>query len=385
MSVECKKICVLPNDPLKAYKKKGEIKYGYFNPHNFFDEVHVISLFDNEVDENDVKMLAGDKILKIHKIGKANLSNYKKFEEPVQELIRRIDPLIIRSFNPRIQGWLAVKASKKLKIPIIVSLHTNYDERRDHLKKKMRFFSFLKSLYGKRAWERFVLENSDAIICVYEFIVPYAKRLGGKNIRVIYNKVSLDRFSPDVEKKFNVEKPTILSVGNLIDQKNQIYLLEAIKGMDARLILIGDGPNRAKLQKFIQKNGLEEKAELIPSVPNSELGAYYTSCNIYAQALENLGGISIPVLEAMACGLPVVISKHAADYSEIIDDAVYSVENSGNAFRDAFVEILENSKLRNGLRAKSQDIIKKIHGKNMEDAELSLYKKHMDADRLKDR
>ena len=385
MNVECKKICVLPNDSLKAYVKKGEIKYGYFNPHNFFDEVHVISLFDNEVDEKDVKILAGDKILKIHKIGKANLTNYKKFEGPVQELIRKINPLIIRSFNPRIQGWLAVNASKKLKIPIVVSLHTNYDEGRDHLRKKMRFFTFLKSLYGKKAWEKWVLQNSDEIICVYESIVPYAKRLGGKNISVIYNKVHLDSFSPDTEKKFQVEKPTILSVGNLIDQKNQVYLLEAIKDMDARLILIGDGPNRTKVQKFIQKNGLEKKTELIPSVPNSKLGAYYTSCNIYAQVLENLGGIPIPVLEAMACGLPVVISKHTADYSEIIDDSVYSVENSGDAFRDAFMEILENAEIRNGLRAKSQDIIKKIHGKNMEDAELSLYKKHMNLDRLKDR
>ena len=44
------KLCVFPNDALKDYFKKGEIKYGYFNPCDFFDEVHVISLFDNEIE-----------------------------------------------------------------------------------------------------------------------------------------------------------------------------------------------------------------------------------------------------------------------------------------------------------------------------------------------
>ena len=54
-----KKICVFPNDALKDYFDKGEIKHGYFNPQNFFDEVHVISLFENEIKSEKVAELAG--------------------------------------------------------------------------------------------------------------------------------------------------------------------------------------------------------------------------------------------------------------------------------------------------------------------------------------
>ena len=43
------KLCVFPNDPLKSYYIKGEIKDRYFNPKNFFDEVHVISFIENEI------------------------------------------------------------------------------------------------------------------------------------------------------------------------------------------------------------------------------------------------------------------------------------------------------------------------------------------------
>ena len=64
-----KKICVFPNDPLKSYFKKGEIKPRYFNPKNIFDEVHVISLFDDDIEEEKVKTVAGDALFKIHVVG----------------------------------------------------------------------------------------------------------------------------------------------------------------------------------------------------------------------------------------------------------------------------------------------------------------------------
>src|SRR5690242_16738010 len=103
------KICIFPNDSLLAYYEKGEIKERYFNPKNIFDEVHVISLFDDEIEAEIVKSLGGTAKLKIHRLGKVNLSNYKSFEEKVTTLVQEIKPSVIRSFNPLVQGWLATR------------------------------------------------------------------------------------------------------------------------------------------------------------------------------------------------------------------------------------------------------------------------------------
>jgi len=103
------KLCVFPNDSILSYYNKGEIKEGYFNPLNFFDEIHVISLFDQEIQEDKIKKIAGNAILKIHKLGKVNLSNYKSFEQKIISLVSTINPSLIRAFNPRVQGWLAAK------------------------------------------------------------------------------------------------------------------------------------------------------------------------------------------------------------------------------------------------------------------------------------
>ena len=69
------KLCVFSNDPIISYYNKGEIKPRYFNPNNFFDEIHIISFIDNDIDSSKVQTLAGDAILHIHPVGKLNTFN----------------------------------------------------------------------------------------------------------------------------------------------------------------------------------------------------------------------------------------------------------------------------------------------------------------------
>lgn len=369
-----KKICVLPNDSLRAYVEKGEIKHGYFNPCNFFDEVHVISLFNNEVGSEEVARLAGSKRLLVHHLGRANLSNYRFYEKSVTDLIARIDPLVIRAFNPHIQGWLGTKSARTLGKPIVISLHTNYDQQRSQSWRTGKYLQFLKRLFFSRVIEPYCLRNADAIICVYRFIVPYAERMGAHNPKVIYNRVHLDRFSPKAVPALEGDMPLILSVGGLIDQRNHTYILEAVRDMNVRLLIIGDGPNRPKLDEYIERENLKERVRIIRSVPNDRLAGYYTSADIFALPLVNLGGVSITVLEAMACGLPVVMSRRTEGTSEVVDDAIYFVDNESGGFKAAFERILADKNLKKELKNKSIGAIREIEGSKMEERELAVYK-----------
>ena len=62
------KICIFPNDPLIAYYKKGEIKDRYYNPCELFNEVHIISFTDIDIEEFKVQSLVGNAKLKIHSV-----------------------------------------------------------------------------------------------------------------------------------------------------------------------------------------------------------------------------------------------------------------------------------------------------------------------------
>ena len=371
------KLCVFPNDPLNAYYEKGEIKERYFNPQNWFEEIHVISLFDNEVESEKIQKLAGNAILKIHNFGKVNLSNYKSYEKKIIEKISEINPQIIRAFNPRVQGWLATKASQKLDIPVVISLHTNYDQQTQLAKKQGSYFQFLKYKYASNQLEKFSLQNSDAIICVYEFIAQYAKKMGGSNIQVIYNKIDPEKFSTSIEKKIVFNKPTIISVGRLIKQNNRKYIIEAVRDLDIELLIIGDGPQFNEMNQLIHSLDLAKKVRIIKRIPNEELAQYYLAADIFALPKEDLDGIAMPFLEAMACGLPVVTTKHSDSYSEITDKAAVFVENIPEEFHKAFKEILSNPDYKKQLVTKSLEVAKLINGDVMEEKELQLYKRLM--------
>ena len=113
------KLCVFPNDPLRSYYEKGEIKERYFNPNNIFDEIHVISFIDSDIDEESIKKIGGNARLKIHSVGKINIKNKDKNKEKILKLIKSINPSIIRAYNPRIEGWFAAYCAQKLRIPVV--------------------------------------------------------------------------------------------------------------------------------------------------------------------------------------------------------------------------------------------------------------------------
>lgn len=73
------KICIFPNDPLIAYYNKGEIKDRYYNPENFFDEVHFITLTDQDIEAAKIQKIAGKAKIVIHSVGKINIKNRKKY------------------------------------------------------------------------------------------------------------------------------------------------------------------------------------------------------------------------------------------------------------------------------------------------------------------
>ena len=130
------KICIFPNDPIISYYEKGEIKERYFNPKNLFDEVHIISFTDIDVEEEKIQKIAGNAKLIIHTVGKINIKNRKKEISKVLKIVKKINPDVIRAYNSLIQGWCAAHIAQELEIPFYVSLHTQYDYNRQLAKKK---------------------------------------------------------------------------------------------------------------------------------------------------------------------------------------------------------------------------------------------------------
>ena len=371
------KLCVFSNDPIISYFNKGEIKSRYFNPGNIFDEIHIITFIDDDIDSSKVKMLAGNATLKIYSMGNLNTLNLKNKKEKILDLVKEINPDVIRAYNSKLEGWLAAYCSKKLCKPFFVSIHAQYDGYRKLMRKK-NFSKYLILQYSRKFIEPFVLKNADKITGVYKIIESYIYDIIKQQPEILYNKIELDRFKPKQKRIFN-KKPIILSVSRLTSQKNHHIIIQAIKNLDVHLQIIGDGELLYSLQKLVKELSVENKVSFIKSVNNNEIQTYYQSADIFALAYDpKIEGVPIPVLEALASGMPIVIPEPEQGYSDGLEDAALFAKLDSDSFKEQFIKIIDDKECREILCVNAIKKSRHFDTNNIENREKEIYQELID-------
>jgi glycosyltransferase involved in cell wall biosynthesis len=358
------RLVVLPADPLYKYYAKGEIKAGYWNPCGLFDEVHILSLAPSDIAAEKVQTLVGEARLHIHAIGRPSMWTLPFYFGKVRRLIAECNPDLIRAHGPWHTGSLAVHAGRSLDIPTVVSVHSDRDAQRRHEPSLL--------LHMVRPLENYTLRNASVVLCVSDYLHGYARRHGARRTYTVYNKVYGQVFARKVIHRR--EGPLkILSVMRLDRAKFPECLIDAISSLpDVQLKLIGQGELEGALHRQVARLGLRERVEFVRQVPNSEIHAHYHQADIFAMAT-HYEGFCIPVLEAMAAGLPVVASA-TGPIPEVVADAGWIVEKEPAAFTRALAELAANPDRREALAAAGVQRARDVDGVRMEEREGQLYK-----------
>lgn len=388
MPQQHRRLLVFPNDALREYLVKGEVKERYFNPMDLFDEVHVLVLARRDVDAADVRALAGRARLTIHAIGKLrpwNPFSWWALRCRAREIVAAVQPSIIRGYNPIWHGALAVACGRALHIPVVLSLHIDYDELRWlPLRHAFGFFvrrprmlvAHLLLALTSAVTERYCLTRATAVICVSQFLTRYAERHGARSPRVIFNRVSVAKFSRQTPLRSGIARPLrVLTVGRLDPQKQHDVLLRALVGCDAALTIIGDGPLRDALASLAERLGVANRVRWIASVPHRDIARHFWEADAYACA-SRFEGFGIGILEAMATGLPVVVADKEP-MPEILGGTGIVVLRRSEAFRTAFVTLAGDGDLRRRLGAAATARATTLDGAVMEEREAAVYRSIM--------
>lgn len=241
-------------------------------------------------------------------------------------------------------------------LPYLISLR-GADVPSDEVKR------FAKQYRVLRPFIRWLWHDADALVAVSNGLREYALETTSEApITVIPNAIELSEFIPPRHR--NHEGPVrLLFVGRFNAFKNVETLLEAAarlknKGVDNfELQLIGEGEQRANLERLTVENELTKHVRFLGWVARDSIVNYYRQADLFVTAT-TWEGMPNTVLEAMACGLPVVASR-ASGLEELVHEGIngYLVPiNDPAALADRLADLVENPYERQRMGKESRKV-----------------------------
>lgn len=241
------------------------------------------------------------------------------------------------------------------KTRIILVNHTHLTESRRYLRKlqgeslpRIIKVSLLSHLF------RFLLTRASAIVAVSEDVASDFSRkfnIPKREIKVIYNPIDMDEIR--LKSKEGVEHPwfrqtgvkVIISVGRLVKSKDYSTLLRAFavvrERIPCKLVILGEGPERERLENLARNLGIADDVWIPGFVDNPY--KYISRCSVFV--LSSLfEGFPLALVEALACGVPVVSTNCKAGPREILDEGKYGRLVEKGSYEEMAEAILESMK-----------------------------------------
>ena len=149
----------------------------------------------------------------------------------------------------------------------------------------------------------------------------YSEKLKDKKVKCVYIPNSINFFP---QEKAKLETENLISIGRLSHEKGYLDLIDIFKELhekypDSKLNIIGDGPDRKKIEKKIRDNKLEDYIILHGFQEKEYINKYLEKSSVYIMTsyTESFG---LVLLEAFAYGIPCVAYSSAEGANEIISD-----------------------------------------------------------------
>lgn len=347
---EIKKLLVIIPDRLSRIVAKGSIIDRYYNPGEFFDEVHILMTNDDRPDEAIIQKTVGRAQLFIYRLPcsswdflgaclwKAHPAFYKALK-----LAQEINPHLVRCYGSGMNVALARRIKQKLGVPYVVSLHMNPDvDVRPPAQALIRrvFKSFV------RKTERQGLSEADLVLPVYQSIVPYLDRIGVRNYRVAYNVLNPAHFKRKTD--YELKAPVrIVCVGRQMHGKNPSNILKAVSRLEnCHLTFFGDGILRDDLVKLSNELGISSRVTFRESVSNDLLCATLSDFDIFVNH-SDFWEFSKSIQEALYAGLPVLTNYLKGNQvPELTDDICLRVENTVEGYHSGLERLMRDRALR---------------------------------------
>lgn len=233
-----------------------------------------------------------------------------RYTGAAQEVLRTLD--VLHAHQPALSGWLAVRYGRRYNLPVICTAHTRYDllavTRLPFL--PLSFYRTVLRLYMgwfTRRCDLLTVSTPQAAQVMYDLGAARPIAVVPVGIETTAYRCPQRRLT---RQNLGLPENATLSlfVGRLEPEKNLPFLLEALarpEAGDTCLLLVGEGPERRRLETLSAQVGLNGRVHFAGHVGAADLPDYIAMADVFVTA-SRIEIMPLTVMEALAGGLPIV-------------------------------------------------------------------------------
>lgn len=271
-------------------------------------------------------------------LGKLPVLNQKQvidgLERRLAEIIPAIRPDVLHAHSPSLNAIAALRAGKKFGIPVVYEVRAFWEDAAvDHGTATENGLRYRLT----RALESYALKRADAVTTICEGLRRdiVARGIPADKITVIPNAVDIDKFAvggvadQDLKAKLGLADARLIGfIGSFYAYEGLDILLRAVPALsaerpDLRVLLVGGGPEDARLRQMAKDLGISDKVVFTGRVPHDQVQKYYDLLDVlvYPRLSMRLTDLVTPLkpLEAMAQGRVLAASDVGGHLELIVD------------------------------------------------------------------
>ena len=334
-------------------------------------DLHIIAIDDKNIITNRFGAA-------VHFIKRKDVRGATYFYYPLlfRKKILSIHPDIIH-----VQGYAryySIALALMKKYPMILTLHANISEELGYrLSPSLKQYISLKI---EPYLEKRLLKKAERVIVPSPHMKEYFGALKNK-IDVIPNGVDFEEIQNSGRVKEDIIRPAILFMGRLEKIKGVDILIRSIPFVvclipDIHLYIAGSGEEESELKYLVKKLDIEENVTFLGFISGDEKWSYYKAIDLcVVPSLDEACGLSL--LEAMACGKPVIASKVGGIPYVVEDGKTGILFKSGDVedLAEKVIILLQNKELREMMGATGLEKAKEFSWERITDRTVELYMK----------